>query len=88
MDTAGYYIEITDAYESDVNDGDDLSQVRWNHRPAPLHAALQRFGGMAGLEAPLAPPRGPHGSIHGDCAQRIQLGGAGRKERILRCAVY
>ncbi len=28
-------------------EGDDLSLVRWNHRPALLHAALQRFGGMA-----------------------------------------
>jgi hypothetical protein len=28
-------------------EGDDLSLVLWNHRPALLHAALQRFGGMA-----------------------------------------
>ena len=28
-------------------EGDDLSLVRWNHRPALLGAALQRFGGMA-----------------------------------------
>ncbi|MGO9928522.1 MAG: hypothetical protein ACLPLP_20980 [Mycobacterium sp.] len=28
-------------------EGDDLSLVRWNHRPVLLHAALQRFGGMA-----------------------------------------
>ena len=28
-------------------EGDDLSLVRWNHRPALLYAALQRFGGMA-----------------------------------------
>ena len=28
-------------------EGDDLSLVRWNHRPALLSAALQRFGGMA-----------------------------------------
>ena len=28
-------------------EGDDLSLVRWNHRPALLRAALQRFGGMA-----------------------------------------
>ena len=27
--------------------GDDVSLVRWNHRPALLHAALQRFCGMA-----------------------------------------
>ncbi|HTY32048.1 hypothetical protein [Mycobacterium sp.] len=27
--------------------GDGLSLVRWNHRPALLHDALQRFGGMA-----------------------------------------
>ena len=26
-------------------EGDDLSLVRWNHRPALLRAALQRFGG-------------------------------------------
>ena len=28
-------------------EGDDLSLVRWNHRPALLRAALERFGGMA-----------------------------------------
>jgi hypothetical protein len=28
-------------------EGDDLSLVRWNHRPALLRAALHRFGGMA-----------------------------------------
>jgi hypothetical protein len=28
-------------------EGDDLSLVRWNHRPALLSAALQCFGGMA-----------------------------------------
>jgi hypothetical protein len=28
-------------------DGDDLSLVRWNHRPALLRAALQHFGGRA-----------------------------------------
>ena len=56
-------------------EGDDLSLVRWNHRPALLHAALQRFGGMADWKPPLARPRGPRGSVHGDCAKRIQLGG-------------
>ncbi len=28
-------------------EGDDLSVVRWNHRPEVLRAALQRFGGRA-----------------------------------------
>ena len=28
-------------------EGDDLSLVRWNHRPALIRDALQRFGGMA-----------------------------------------
>jgi hypothetical protein len=28
-------------------EGDDLSLVRWNHRPALLRAALQRFDGRA-----------------------------------------
>jgi hypothetical protein len=28
-------------------EGDDLSHVRWNHRPALLRAALERFGGRA-----------------------------------------
>jgi hypothetical protein len=28
-------------------EGDDLSLVRWNHRPALVRAALQRFGGKA-----------------------------------------
>jgi hypothetical protein len=28
-------------------EGDDLSLVRWNHRPALMRTALQRFGGMA-----------------------------------------
>jgi hypothetical protein len=28
-------------------EGDDLCVVRWNHRPALLRAALQRFGGRA-----------------------------------------
>jgi hypothetical protein len=28
-------------------EGDDLCLVRWNHRPALLHAALERFGGRA-----------------------------------------
>jgi hypothetical protein len=28
-------------------EGDDLSLVRWNHRPALLRAALERFGAMA-----------------------------------------
>ena len=28
-------------------EGDDLSLVRWNHRPALLRAALERFGGRA-----------------------------------------
>ena len=28
-------------------EGDDLSLVRWNHRPALLRAALQSFGGRA-----------------------------------------
>jgi hypothetical protein len=28
-------------------EGEDLSLVRWNHRPALLCAALHRFGGMA-----------------------------------------
>ena len=28
-------------------EGDDLSLVRWNHRPALLRNALHRFGGMA-----------------------------------------
>ncbi len=28
-------------------EGEDLSLVRWNHRPALLCAALQRFGGRA-----------------------------------------
>jgi hypothetical protein len=28
-------------------EGDDLSLARWNHRPALLRAALQRFGGRA-----------------------------------------
>ncbi|MGE5697672.1 MAG: hypothetical protein ACM4D3_21280 [Candidatus Sericytochromatia bacterium] len=27
--------------------GDGLSEVRWNHRPALVRAALERFGGMA-----------------------------------------
>jgi len=29
-------------------EGDDLSLVRWNHRPALLRDALQRFGALAG----------------------------------------
>jgi hypothetical protein len=57
-------------------EGDDRSLVLWNHRPALLHAAVQRFGGMAGPEATLAPARGPHGSIHGKCEQRVQRGEA------------
>ena len=28
-------------------EGGDISLVRWNHRPALLRVALQRFGGMA-----------------------------------------
>jgi hypothetical protein len=28
-------------------EGDDVSLVRWNHRPALLRDALRRFGGMA-----------------------------------------
>src|ERR1700737_4595629 len=28
-------------------EGDDLSLVRWNHRPALVRAALKRFGGRA-----------------------------------------
>src|ERR1700722_6636597 len=28
-------------------EGEDLSLVRWNHRPALLRAALERFGGRA-----------------------------------------
>src|SRR5258705_4127499 len=28
-------------------EGDDVSLVRWNHRPALLRDALHRFGGMA-----------------------------------------
>ena len=28
-------------------EGDGLSLMRWNHRPALLHAALHRFAGMA-----------------------------------------
>jgi hypothetical protein len=28
-------------------EGEDLSLVRWNHRPAVLRAALERFGGRA-----------------------------------------
>jgi hypothetical protein len=28
-------------------EGDDLSLVRWNHRPALVRAALERFGGRA-----------------------------------------
>ena len=28
-------------------EGDDLSLVRWNHRPALLQDALHRLGGMA-----------------------------------------
>ena len=28
-------------------EGDDLSLVRWNHRPDLVRAALQRFAGMA-----------------------------------------
>jgi hypothetical protein len=28
-------------------EGDDVSSVRWNHRPALLRDALRRFGGMA-----------------------------------------
>ena len=28
-------------------EGDDLFLVRWNHRPALIHAALQRFSGRA-----------------------------------------
>ena len=37
-------------------EGDDLSLVRWNHRPALLRAALQRFGGtenLAGYSSPV-----------------------------------
>ena len=28
-------------------EGDDLSLLRWNHRPARVRAALERFGGIA-----------------------------------------
>lgn len=53
--------------------GDDLSLVRWNHRPTLVRDALQRFGGMAewrnGSHAGTS--SGPHGRLHGKCAHRI-----------------
>ena len=65
-------------------EGDDLSLVRWNHRPA---AGASRAGTLrreSGLETPLVPPGGPHRGFHGECAQRIQLGSARRMARLPR----
>jgi hypothetical protein len=43
-------IAVTAEVEEDGRvhiEGDDVSLVRWNHRPALLRAALERFGGRA-----------------------------------------
>jgi len=43
-------IPVTAAVDEDGRvhlEGDGLSLVRWNHRPALLRGALDRFGGMA-----------------------------------------
>jgi hypothetical protein len=50
MREPGAVIAVTAAVDDDglVNiEGDDVSLVRWNHRPALLRDALHRFGGMA-----------------------------------------
>ena len=65
-------------------EGDDLSLVRWNHRPALVRAALATLRREGRLEAPLVPPGGPHRGFHGKCAQRIQLGSARRTARLPR----
>ena len=49
---------------------------------ALLRDALERFGGRADWKAPLVHSCGPDRSLHGDCAKRVQLGGAGRTERM------
>ena len=63
-------------------EGDDLSLVRWNHRPALLYAALRRFGGMADWKPRWHILAVPNGSVHGGCGKRIRLDDAGRKERM------
>jgi hypothetical protein len=50
MRESGPVIPVTAAVHDDglVHiEGEDLSLVRWNHRPALLRDALHRFGGMA-----------------------------------------
>ena len=69
-------------------EGDDVSLVRWNHRPALVRDALERFGGMAVLETALVHLGGPGGSILWGCAKRVQLGDTGRKARLLRSPRY
>jgi len=54
-------------------EGDDLSLVRWTHRPALLHAALQRLRRDGGLEAPLAHPRGPTEAFMGSAHSVFNL---------------
>jgi hypothetical protein len=68
-------------------EGDDLSLVRWNHRPALLHAALQRFGGMADWKPRCTSWRSRRKPSWG-CGKRIQLGDAGRKERMPGSPLY
>ena len=66
-------------------EGDGLSLVRWNHRPALLRAALHRFGGMAEWK-----PRWHilAGSLLRGCADGVQLGDPGGKARMLRSPCY
>jgi hypothetical protein len=50
MSEASAAIPITAAVDDDGLvrvEGNDLSMVRWNHRPELLRYALHRFGGMA-----------------------------------------
>jgi hypothetical protein len=65
-------------------EGDDLSLVRWNHRPALLRAALQRFGARADWKPRwylLAVPTEAFMGI-------IQLGSARRTARLPRHPHY
>jgi hypothetical protein len=50
MREPGLVIPVTAVVDDDGRvhiEGDDLSVVRWNHRPAILRAALESFGGRA-----------------------------------------
>ena len=69
-------------------EGDDVSLMRWNHRPALLRAALHRFGGTADRKPRWHIPAVPTEAFMGSARSVFNLARWTQGERVLRPPHY